>query len=255
MTIPMKPSCRRKQLMSDTPMLQIEGLEVRYGAIEALKGISLEVRTGEVVTIIGGNGAGKSTLMKTISGLEPAAAGRVLFEGRDITRLRGHERVPLGIAQSPEGRQVFPDQTVRDNLMLGAYHRKAGSAEIAADIDAQFAIFPRLRERQAQMAGTLSGGEQQMLAIGRALMARPKLLLLDEPSLGLAPLVVKEIFSVIRSLKSHGVTILLVEQMANQALAVAERAYVLETGHITIQGSGAELRRDPRVRAAYLGDH
>ena len=255
MTIPMKPSCRRKQLMSDTPMLQIEGLEVRYGAIEALKGISLEVRTGEVVTIIGGNGAGKSTLMKTISGLELAAAGRVLFEGRDITRLRGHERVPLGIAQSPEGRQVFPDQTVRDNLMLGAYHRKANSAEIAADIDAQFAIFPRLRERQAQMAGTLSGGEQQMLAIGRALMARPKLLLLDEPSLGLAPLVVKEIFSVIRSLKSHGVTILLVEQMANQALAVAERAYVLETGHITIQGSGAELRRDPRVRAAYLGDH
>ena len=255
MTIPMKPSCRRKQLMSDTPMLQIEGLEVRYGAIEALRGISLEVRTGEVVTIIGGNGAGKSTLMKTISGLEPAAAGRVLFEGRDITRLRGHERVPLGIAQSPEGRQVFPDQTVRDNLMLGAYHRKASSAEIAADIDAQFAIFPRLRERQAQMAGTLSGGEQQMLAIGRALMSRPKLLLLDEPSLGLAPLVVKEIFSVIRSLKSHGVTILLVEQMANQALAVAERAYVLETGHITIQGSGAELRRDPRVRAAYLGDH
>ena len=241
--------------MADAPMLQVEGLEVRYGAIEALKGISLEVRAGEVVTIIGGNGAGKSTLMKTISGLEPAAAGRVLFEGRDITRLPGHQRVPLGIAQSPEGRQIFPDQTVRDNMMLGAYHRRASAAEIAADIEAQFVIFPRLRERESQMAGTMSGGEQQMLAIARALMSRPKLLLLDEPSLGLAPLVVKEIFGVIRSLKAHGVTILLVEQMANQALAVAERAYVLETGRITIQGRGADLRRDPKVRAAYLGEH
>ncbi len=241
--------------MADAPMLQVEGLEVRYGAIEALKGISLEVRAGEVVTIIGGNGAGKSTLMKTISGLEPAAAGRVLFEGRDITRLPGHQRVPLGIAQSPEGRQIFPDQTVRDNMMLGAYHRRTSAAEIAADIEAQFVIFPRLRERESQMAGTMSGGEQQMLAIARALMSRPKLLLLDEPSLGLAPLVVKEIFGVIRSLKAHGVTILLVEQMANQALAVAERAYVLETGRITIQGRGADLRRDPKVRAAYLGEH
>ena len=241
--------------MSDAPMLEVDKLEVRYGAIEALKGISLEVRAGEVVTIIGGNGAGKSTLMKTISGLEGAAAGRVLFEGRDITRLPGHQRVSLGIAQSPEGRQVFPDQTVRDNLMLGAYHRHVAAAEIAADIEAQFVIFPRLRERQHQMAGTMSGGEQQMLAIARALMSRPKLLLLDEPSLGLAPLVVKEIFSVIRSLKAHGVTILLVEQMANQALAVAERAYVLETGRITIQGRGADLRRDPKVRAAYLGEH
>ena len=241
--------------MSDAPMLQVDKLEVRYGAIEALKGISLEVRAGEVVTIIGGNGAGKSTLMKTISGLEGAAAGRVLFEGRDITRLPGHQRVSLGIAQSPEGRQVFPDQTVRDNLMLGAYHRHAAAAEIGADIEAQFVTFPRLRERQHQMAGTMSGGEQQMLAIARALMSRPKLLLLDEPSLGLAPLVVKEIFSVIRSLKAHGVTILLVEQMANQALAVAERAYVLETGRITIQGRGADLRRDPKVRAAYLGEH
>ena len=241
--------------MSDAPLLQVENLEVRYGAIEALKGISLEVRTGEVVTIIGGNGAGKSTLMKTISGLEPAAAGRVLFQGQDITRLPGHQRVALGIAQSPEGRQVFADQTVRDNLMLGAYHRDASAPELAANIDAQFAIFPRLRERQKQMAGTMSGGEQQMLAIARALMARPKLLLLDEPSLGLAPLIVKEIFGVIRGLKAHGVTILLVEQMANQALAVAERAYVLETGRITMQGGGAELRRDPKIRAAYLGAH
>ena len=241
--------------MADTPLLQVEALEVRYGAIEAIKGISLEVRVGEVVTIIGGNGAGKSTLMKTISGLEPAAAGRVLFEGRDITRMPGHERVALGIAQSPEGRQVFADQSVHDNLVLGAYHRKATAAEIAADIEAQFVTFPQLRERRQQMAGTMSGGEQQMLAIARALMSRPKLLLLDEPSLGLAPLVVKEIFGVIRNLKAHGVTILLVEQMANQALAVAERAYVLETGRITIQGRGADLRRDPKVRAAYLGEH
>ncbi|PUE59112.1 ABC transporter ATP-binding protein [Limnohabitans curvus] len=241
--------------MVDTPLLKIENLEVRYGAVEALKGVSIHVNAGEVVTIIGGNGAGKSTLMKTISGLEPAAAGRVMFEGHDITRMPGYQRVALGVAQSPEGRQVFPDQTVRDNLLLGAYHRKASAAELEADLQAQFETFPRLRERQEQPAGTMSGGEQQMLAIARALMAQPKLLLLDEPSLGLAPLIVKEIFAVIRALKSRGVTILLVEQMANQALAVADRAYVLETGHITIEGTGAELRRDPRIRAAYLGEH
>ena len=237
------------------PLLQIDALEVRYGAIEALKGISLHVDAGEVVTIIGGNGAGKSTLMKAVSGLEPTFGGTIRFAGQDITRVPGHQRVALGIAQSPEGRQVFSDQSVRDNLMLGAYHRKASKAEIEADIDAQFAAFPRLRERQDQMAGTMSGGEQQMLAIARALMARPRLLLLDEPSLGLAPLIVKEIFGIIRGLKSQGVTILLVEQMANQALAVAERGYVLETGRITLQGPGRELRRDPQVRAAYLGKH
>ncbi len=241
--------------MADTPLLNIENLEVRYGAVEALKGVSIQVRAGEVVTIIGGNGAGKSTLMKCISGLEPAVAGRVAFDGRDITRMPGHQRVSLGVAQSPEGRQVFPDQTVRDNLLLGAYHRKASAAELEADLQQQFDTFPRLRERQEQPAGTMSGGEQQMLAIARALMARPKLLLLDEPSLGLAPLIVKEIFSVIRDLKARGVTILLVEQMANQALAVADRAYVLETGRITLEGPGAELRRDPRIRAAYLGEH
>ncbi len=241
--------------MHETPLLQIKGLEVRYGAIDAIKGVSLHVNAGEIVTIIGGNGAGKSTLMKTISGLEPAVAGRVLFAGQDITMMPGHLRVPLGIAQSPEGRQVFPDQTVRDNLMLGAYHRKDGTAAIVADIETQFATFPRLRERQDQMAGTMSGGEQQMLAIARALMSRPKLLLMDEPSLGLAPLIVKEIFGVIRDLKAAGVTILLVEQMANQALGVADRAYVLETGRITLQGKGSELRRDPKVRAAYLGEH
>ncbi len=241
--------------MHEAPLLAIEGLEVRYGAIEALKGISLEVRTGEVVTLIGGNGAGKSTLMKAISGLEPVAAGRIAYDGHDITSLAGHRRVALGIAQSPEGRQVFTDQSVRDNLLLGAYHRRATATEIEADIETQFTRFPRLRERSTQMAGTLSGGEQQMLAIGRALMARPRLLLLDEPSLGLAPLIVREIFGVIRALKAQGVTILLVEQMAHQALGVADRAYVLETGRITLSGTGAELRRDPRVQAAYLGDH
>lgn len=246
---------REAPVMADGSLLRIENLEVHYGAIEAIKGVSLHVEPGEVVTIIGGNGAGKSTLMKTISGLEPAASGRVVFCGQDITRMAGHLRVPLGIAQSPEGRQVFPDQTVRDNLMLGAHHRKDGAQAIAADIAAQFATFPRLRERQDQMAGTMSGGEQQMLAIARALMSRPRLLLLDEPSLGLAPLIVKEIFGVIRQLKASGVTILLVEQMANQALAVADRAYVLETGRITLQGKGSELRRDPKVRAAYLGEH
>ncbi|MBK8018074.1 MAG: ABC transporter ATP-binding protein [Betaproteobacteria bacterium] len=240
--------------MADRALLSIERLQVRYGAIEALRGISLEVHAGEVVTLIGGNGAGKSTLMKAVSGLEPAAAGRIEYDGQDITALPGHKRVSLGIAQSPEGRQVFADQTIRDNLMLGAFLRKGQNAEIAADIETQFDVFPRLRERRDQLAGSLSGGEQQMLAIARALMSRPRLLLLDEPSLGLAPLVVKEIFAVIRALKARGVTILLVEQMATQALAVADRAYVLETGSITLQGTGAELRRDPKVRAAYLGE-
>ena len=236
-------------------LLRVDALQVHYGAVQALKGVSLHVNAGEVVTIIGGNGAGKSTLMKAISGLEPAAAGSIQFLGQDITRTPGHLRVPLGIAQSPEGRQVFADQTVYDNLLLGAYHRKDGAAQIAADIDKQFDTFPRLRERREQMAGTMSGGEQQMLAIARALMSRPQLLLLDEPSLGLAPLIVKEIFAIVRQLKAQGVTILLVEQMANQALAVADRAYVLETGSFTLEGSAADLRRDPKVRAAYLGAH
>ena len=238
-----------------TALLRVEALELHYGAVQALKGVSLQVHAGEVVTIIGGNGAGKSTLMKAISGLEPTAAGRIEFLGEDITHMPGHLRVPFGIAQSPEGRQVFADQSVHDNLLLGAYHRKDGAAAIAADVEQQFNAFPRLRERREQMAGTMSGGEQQMLAIARALMARPKLLLLDEPSLGLAPLIVKEIFATVRQLKAQGVTILLVEQMANQALAVADRAYVLETGRFTLEGSAADLRRDPKVRAAYLGAH
>jgi len=238
-----------------TCLLEIQSLAMRYGAIEALKEISLCVNQGEVVTIIGGNGAGKSTLMKAISGLESVANGKIIFAGQDITRLSGHSRVALGIAQSPEGRQVFPDQTVRDNLLLGAYSRHVSRDILAQEIETQFNVFPRLRERQYQMAGTLSGGEQQMLAISRALMSKPKLLLLDEPSLGLAPLIVKEIFSIIHRLKTQGITILLVEQMANQALTVADRAYVLETGRITLEGSGLALRNDPKVRAAYLGGH
>lgn len=237
------------------PLLKIDRLAVCYGAIEALKGVSLEVRGGEVVTLIGGNGAGKSTLMKAISGLEPVAGGGIEFAGRDISAVAAHRRVALGIAQSPEGRQVFADQTVRDNLMLGAYLREDSAADIQRDVQTQFTLFPRLRERQHQLAGTMSGGEQQMLAMSRALMARPRLLLLDEPSLGLAPLVVKEIFSVIRTLKQQGVTILLVEQMANQALKVADRAYVLKTGEITSQGSAAAMLADPAVREAYLGKH
>ncbi len=240
-------------------MLTIDQLQVHYGAIHALKGVSLTVHAGEVVTIIGGNGAGKSTLMKAVSGLEPASGGRIVFDGQDLARLPAHRRVALGIAQSPEGRQVFADQTVRDNLLLGAYLRPARDpqieADIEADIEAQFATFPRLRERQHQFAGTLSGGEQQMLAIARALMARPRLLLLDEPSLGLAPLIVKEIFAVIRALKERGVTILLVEQMANQALKVADRAYVLKTGEITSSGTAQAMLADPAVREAYLGKH
>ena len=236
-------------------MLKIKNLVVNYGAVNALRGVSLEVRAGEVVTIIGGNGAGKSTLMKAISGLEPVASGEIEFESQNLTTVPAHRRVALGIAQSPEGRQVFSDQTVRDNLMLGAYLRETKDPDVHKDIESQFVTFPRLRERQNQLAGTLSGGEQQMLAISRALMARPKLLLLDEPSLGLAPLIVKEIFGVIRALKARGVTILLVEQLANQALKVADRAYVLKTGEITSSGSARDVLDDPAVREAYLGKH
>ncbi len=238
-----------------TALLRITDLAVHYGAIQALRGVSLHIAAGEVVAIIGGNGAGKSTLMKAISGLERPAAGRIEWQGQDITRLPAHQRVAAGIAQSPEGRQVFADQSVRDNLLLGAYLRPSGDAEVAADLERQFATFPRLRDRQHQLAGTLSGGEQQMLAIARALMSRPRLLLLDEPSLGLAPLIVKEIFAVIRQLRGQGITILLVEQMANQALKVADRAYVLKTGSIASSGSARDVANDPAVREAYLGKH
>ena len=236
-------------------MLKLESVKISYGAIQAVKGVSLEVREGEVVTIIGANGAGKSTLLKAIVGLEPVAEGRVLIDGKDCTTVPGHKRVGLGVAMSPEGRGVFADQTVRENLMLGAYSRKGSSEATDAAIEREFKRFPRLRERQDQLSGTLSGGEQQMLAISRALMSEPRLLLLDEPSLGLAPLIIKDIFSAIRELREAGLTILLVEQMAKQALGVADRAYVLETGHITLEGSGRELLANPKVKAAYLGTH
>jgi branched-chain amino acid transport system ATP-binding protein len=233
-------------------MLKIDTLHVAYGAVEALKGVSLAVGRGEVVSLIGGNGAGKSTLIRTIAGLMRPQSGAVMFEGQSIAGMRPHRAVTLGIGHSPEGRLVFGDQSVRDNLALGAFSRN-DAADIAADIQKAFSMFPRLKERQDQMAGTLSGGEQQMLAIARALMCRPKLLLLDEPSLGLAPLIVREVFEVIRALRGEGMTILLVEQMANLALGFADRAYVLETGRITLEGSGSDLLKDPRVRAAYLG--
>jgi len=236
-------------------MLKLDSVKVAYGAIQAVKGVSLEVRQGEVVTIIGANGAGKSTLLKSICGLEPVAEGRIQVDGKDITTARAHERVALGVAMSPEGRGVFADQTVRENLLLGAYSRRGNTAAIEAAIEREFNRFPRLRERQHQLSGTMSGGEQQMLAISRALMSEPRLLLLDEPSLGLAPLIIKDIFNAIRQLRESGLTILLVEQMAKQALGVADRAYVLETGCITLEGTGSALLNDPKVKAAYLGAH
>jgi branched-chain amino acid transport system ATP-binding protein len=236
-------------------MLKIDSIRVKYGAIEAVKGVSLEVRPGEVVSIIGANGAGKSTLLKAIAGLEPLASGTISFNGEDISRMSAHRRVGLGLALSPEGRGVFPDQTVLDNLRLGAYHSNVKPEVLQERLEREFERFPRLRERANQYAGTLSGGEQQMLAISRALMGEPRLLLLDEPSLGLAPIVIESIFSAIRKLRAAGLTLVLVEQMANQALSVADRAYVLETGHVTLEGTGKQLLNDPQVRAAYLGTH
>jgi branched-chain amino acid transport system ATP-binding protein len=235
-------------------MLKLDCVNISYGAIQAVRDVSLEVPKGQVVTIIGANGAGKSTLLKSVVGLEPLVTGRVFLDGKDVTSIPAHKRTKLGVALSPEGRGIFPDQTVQDNLLLGAYAMK-DSASTAEKVERSYNMFPRLRERQDQMAGTLSGGEQQMLAIARALMSDPKLLLLDEPSLGLAPLIIRDIFKTIRSLQETGLTILLVEQMANQALAVADFAYVLETGRITHQGKGSDLLNDERVRAAYLGAH
>jgi branched-chain amino acid transport system ATP-binding protein len=236
-------------------MLKLESVSISYGAIQAVRDVSIDVPRGEVVTIIGANGAGKSTLLKSIVGLEPVAGGRISFDGQDITKTPAHRRTGMGVALSPEGRGVFSDQSVRDNLLLGAYSKKSDSARTEQKIEQFFELFPRLKERQEQFAGTLSGGEQQMLAIARALMSEPKLLLLDEPSLGLAPLIIRDIFNTIRALRETGLTILLVEQMANQALGVADRAYVLETGRITLQGKGSDLLNDPKVRAAYLGAH
>ncbi len=232
--------------------LTVESLDVYYGAVHALKGVSLRVEAGEIVTLIGANGAGKTTLLRTISGLIPARSGRVVFEGKDITKVPPHEIVALGISQSPEGRMVFANLSVEDNLELGAYRRK-DKAGIRTDREAVFHLFPRLLERRKQLSGTLSGGEQQMLAIGRALMSRPRLLLLDEPSLGIAPILVRDIFKNIVEINRRGVTVLLVEQNAHMALSTAQRGYVLETGRVVLEDEAAKLAANDEVRAAYLG--
>ncbi len=232
-------------------MLRIEGLTVAYGGIEAVRGVSLDVAEGELVTIVGNNGAGKTTTLMAISGVAPIRSGRIVINGEETTRLTPHAIVARGVAHCPEGRLVFGRLTVHENLRLGAYQRKDG-AGVRQDIDRVYALFPRLLERRTQLAGTLSGGEQQMLAIGRALMSRPRLLMLDEPSLGLAPLIVQRIFGVIRQLHAEGVTILLVEQNAHLALTVADRAYVLETGEVRLAGSAKALIDNPEVRRAYL---
>jgi len=232
-------------------LLEVRDLHVHYGKIEALRGITLNVDRGEVVTLIGANGAGKSTTLKTISGLRKVSSGRIVFDGHDITGVPGHRRVEMGMCQAPEGRGIFPGMSVTENLEMGAYARPR--AALAEDFDRVFTLFPRLSERKKQPGGTLSGGEQQMLAIGRALMARPQLLLLDEPSMGLAPMLVAQIFSIISEISAQGVTILLVEQNASQALQRADRAYVLETGQIVKEAPARDLLDDESVRAAYLG--
>ena len=232
-------------------LLEVRDIRTRYGSIEALKGISLTVDEGEVVTLIGSNGAGKTTTLRSISGLTPASAGTITFGGAEITHVPAHEIVSHGIALAPEGRHCFSRMTVRENLELGA-HRRRGP-EVADDFDQVYELFPLLKERERQKAGTMSGGEQQMLAIGRALMARPRLLMLDEPSLGIAPLVVQRIYQTIAEINSSGVAILLVEQNANYALDAASRGYVLETGRVALANDSASLRNDPEVQRAYLG--
>ena len=235
-------------------MLTITDLHIYYGAIQALDGVSLEVNQGEIVTMIGANGAGKSTTIRAISGLVRPRQGQIVLDGKPIHTLLPHDIVALGVGQAPEGRRVFANMTVRENLELGAYSRYKHKAEIISDMDHVFVQFPRLKERERQSAGTLSGGEQQMLAIGRALMARPRLLLLDEPSLGLAPFLVQSIFRIIRDINSQGVTVLLVEQNANQALRIAHRGYVLETGRVVLADTAENLLQNDSVRKAYLGE-
>ena len=232
-------------------LLDVEDIHTYYDAIEALRGVSLRVDEGEVVTIIGSNGAGKSTTLRSISGLTPARSGKVVFQGQEITRLPAHEIVGSGIALAPEGRHCFARMTVRENLDLGAYRRRDGG--IDEDLERVFDLFPRLKERERQKAGTMSGGEQQMLAIGRALMARPKLLMLDEPSMGIAPILVQRIYETIAEINRQGVAILLVEQNANYALDVSKRGYVLETGEVALSNDSDQLRNDPAVQRAYLG--
>ncbi|HEX3031413.1 MAG TPA: ABC transporter ATP-binding protein [Bacillota bacterium] len=234
-------------------MLKVENLSVNYGAISALKDVCCDVEQGEIVALIGANGAGKTTLLNSISGIVTPKAGSIVFKGQDITKVPPHTVVKLGLSQVPEGRQVFPDMSVLENLELGAYIR-SDKEGIQEDLNKVFQRFPRLEERKKQMAKTLSGGEQQMLAMGRALMARPELLLMDEPSMGLAPLLVEEIFNIIRDINKSGTTILLVEQNAHMALSIANRAYVLETGEIVLKGAASDLAANPEVRKAYLGE-
>ncbi len=233
-------------------LLEVKNLKVNYGGIEALKGISFDVKQGSIVTLIGANGAGKSTTLRAVSSLVTPASGSILYEGQDITRMDTQKIVERGIALVPEGRRVFPNLTVVENLKIGAYLRK-DKHQIERDIEHVYALFPRLKERSWQLSGTLSGGEQQMLAVGRGLMSKPKILMMDEPSLGLAPMVVKDIFSIIKTLNKEGITILLIEQNANAALKAADYGYVLETGRVTMEGSGEELLGNEDVRAAYLG--
>ncbi|MGK5557943.1 ABC transporter ATP-binding protein [Actinomadura kijaniata] len=231
-------------------LLEIKDIHVHYGKIAALKGITATVDQGEIVTLIGANGAGKTTTLKTISGLRPLSSGSIVFEGNDISKMPGHKRVVAGIGQSPEGRGCFPGMTVEENLLMGAYTRKG---DVSKELNEAYELFPRLAERKTQAAGTMSGGEQQMLAIGRALMSKPKVLLLDEPSMGLAPMLVQQIFTIIQEINRRGTTVLLVEQNAQQALQIAHRAYVLETGRVVKSAQASDLLDDPEVRAAYLG--
>jgi branched-chain amino acid transport system ATP-binding protein len=231
-------------------LLEIDDLWVYYGQVAALRGMSLTVDAGEIVALIGANGAGKTTTLKTVSGVRPVRSGQIRFEDRDITHLAGHKRTTLGLSQAPEGRGIFPGMSVRENLSMGAFNRRG---DLRADYDRVFELFPRLAERRGQAGGTLSGGEQQMLAIGRALMAQPRVLLLDEPSMGLAPMLVAQIFSIIRTINAQGTTVLLVEQNAVQALRLAHRAYVLEIGQIVLSGPASDLLANDAVRAAYLG--
>jgi branched-chain amino acid transport system ATP-binding protein len=233
--------------------LEIKDLRVHYGKIEAIKGVSVVVNQGEIVTLIGANGAGKTTILKTISGLRNVSSGSITFDGGEISKIPAHERVDLGISQVPEGRGIFPGMTVLENLEMGKFNRKNRKAEMDEDLDRIYTLFPRLKERTSQAGGTLSGGEQQMLAMGRALMARPKVLLLDEPSMGLAPQMIANIFRIVTEINKQGVTILLVEQNAQQALQRAHRAYILETGNVTKEAAASDLLNDPAVREAYLG--
>jgi branched-chain amino acid transport system ATP-binding protein len=234
-------------------LLEIKDLKVAYGKIQAVKGISLHINAGEIVTLVGANGAGKTTLLKTISGLLKPSAGVINFEGKDIQGIDPHNRVLEGLCQAPEGRGIFPGMTVLENLEMGKYARKDWKNELKEDLDRIYTLFPRLKERQSQAGGTLSGGEQQMLSIGRALMSRPRLLLLDEPSMGLAPKFIQQIFNIIREIQTQGVSILLVEQNAAQALSCANRAYILETGNIVKEGAGKDLLNDEAIKKAYLG--